>query len=353
MMRSLYIATLFCLCATSAMAQPIASIESKEEILVVDTLPTHHPDVKVVLYNDNTWRYIRDKAYAQNERTYTDNWNTGSLFAYDTHYSELPAIIDIELVDRFENFHYPYKARVHSKYGVRGRRQHQGVDLSLKTGDPVYAPINGRVRISEWNRGGYGNLIIIRHDNELETSYGHLSERLVAEGDWVEAGQIIGFGGSTGRSSGPHLHFETRYHGHCFDPEWIFDFENGTLYRSTFVLRREYLDIHVNANSYVPEIEFNDPLGDETGGGVAAATGSDGTSVPEGVSSEEGRASGAGGAGSAAAPSEPEPVYHKVVNGDTLSAIARKYSTSVAALTRVNKIENPDRLRLGQKIRVK
>ena len=99
----------------------------------------------------------------------------------------------------------------------------------------------------EYNRGGYGNLIIVRHDNGLETYYGHLSERLVQSGEWVEAGQIIGLGGSTGRSTGPHLHFETRYYGQAFDPERLIDFESGILRRQTFLLKKSFFDIRSNA----------------------------------------------------------------------------------------------------------
>ena len=111
-------------------------------------------------------------------------------------------------------------------------------------GDPVYATFDGRVRISQYQNGGYGNLIIIRHDNGLETYYGHLSKRLVEPNDWVTAGQVIGYGGSTGRSTGPHLHFETRYKGQSFDAERLIDFATGTLRRETFLLKRSYFSIY-------------------------------------------------------------------------------------------------------------
>ena len=160
--------------------------------------------------------------------------------------SEMPKSVVIDLVDSLTSYHCPYQGSVHprGKYGPRRRRQHQGVDLPLKTGDPVYATFCGRVRISQYNRGGYGNLVIIRHDNGLETYYGHLSERLVEPDQWVEAGQIIGLGGSTGRSTGPHLHFETRYYGQSFDPERLIDFKNGTLSRETFLLKKSFFSIY-------------------------------------------------------------------------------------------------------------
>ena len=104
----------------------------------------------------------------------------------------------------------PYVGKVYSKFGYRRGRRHQGTDIPLKSGTPVAAAFDGRVRMSSYV-SGYGNLVILRHENGLETFYGHLSKRQVSVGDWVRAGDIVGLGGSTGRSSGPHLHFETRY----------------------------------------------------------------------------------------------------------------------------------------------
>ena len=187
--------------------EPIANMNG---IIPLDTLQTINEAVKIVIYNDNSWKYVRDREFVKDSSIYTKYWDTGTLFPYKEYpLSEMPASLAIDLVDSLKCYHYPHKGSIRSKYGIRHRRRHQGVDI--KTGDPVYATFDGRVRISEYNRGGYGNLIIVRHDNGLETYYGHLSERLVQSGEWVEAGQIIGLGGSTGRSTGPHLHFETRY----------------------------------------------------------------------------------------------------------------------------------------------
>ena len=102
----------------------------------------------------------------------------------------------------------------------RGRR-HQGVDLPLKTGAPIYATFTGKVRVSKY-WGAYGNIVIIRHENGIETFYAHLSERLVEQDQWVNAGEVIGYGGSTGRSTGPHLHFEVLINGTAVDPMQFF-----------------------------------------------------------------------------------------------------------------------------------
>lgn len=230
------------------LSDPVEPIANMNGIIPLDTLQTINEAVKIVIYNDNSWKYVRDREFVKDSSIYTKYWDTGTLFPYKEYpLSEMPASLAIDLVDSLKCYHYPHKGSIRSKYGIRHRRRHQGVDIPIKTGDPVYATFNGRVRISEYNRGGYGNLIIVRHDNGLETYYGHLSERLVQSGEWVEAGQIIGLGGSTGRSTGPHLHFETRYYGQAFDPERLIDFESGILRRQTFLLKKSFFDIRSNA----------------------------------------------------------------------------------------------------------
>ncbi len=111
-----------------------------------------------------------------------------------------------------------------SGFGVRsdpflGRpAMHTGLDFRAATGDPVRATANGKVVTSGW-QGGYGRMIEIDHGNGLSTRYGHLSEINVKVGDIVKIGQVIGAVGSTGRSTGPHLHYETRIEGDAVDPQ--------------------------------------------------------------------------------------------------------------------------------------
>ncbi len=118
--------------------------------------------------------------------------------------------------------------RVTSNYGYRAKfgRMHKGIDLGIRSNDTIYAAYDGKVRLTSYEARGYGNYIIIRHPNELETVYGHLNKSLVKPNQVVKAGQPIGLGGSTGRSTGPHLHFETRYMGYAINPSAIFDFAN-------------------------------------------------------------------------------------------------------------------------------
>ncbi len=114
-------------------------------------------------------------------------------------------------------------ARLTSGFGMRthpvlgGRRKHKGIDLAAPTGTPVYATADGIVDRAEWF-SSYGLFIEIDHGAELETRYAHMSRLAVAEGQWVNKGDLIGYVGSTGRSTGPHLHYEVRVSGVAVNP---------------------------------------------------------------------------------------------------------------------------------------
>ena len=298
----------------------IESIFDTNGLTVIDTLMTDNDAVQVILYSNNSWKYVRNREIAKDSTIFEKYWDTTTLFPYrEVDMSGMPKSVVIDLVDSLTSYHCPYQGSVHprGKYGPRRRRQHQGVDLPLKMGDPVYATFCGRVRISQYNKGGYGNLVIIRHDNGLETYYGHLSERMVQPGQWVEAGQIIGLGGSTGRSTGPHLHFETRYYGQSFDPERLIDFKNGTLSRETFLLKKSFFSIYSNAGQ-----DFEDEIANEEQDKKEAA--------------------------------EKEAMkYYKIRSGDTLGAIARRHGTTVSNICRLNGIKSTTVLRIGRSLRVR
>ena len=297
----------------------IESVPAIDSLAVLDTLPSGDDAVQVILFANSTWKYVRNRAVAKDSTIFEKYWDTEKLFPYkDVEYSSLPKSLVIDLVDSTNGYHTPYKpSPIRSRYGPRRGRAHQGVDLVLKTGEPIYATFSGRVRISQYNRGGYGNLVVIRHDNGLETYYGHLSERMVEPNQWVEAGQVIGLGGSTGRSTGPHLHFETRYYGQSFDPERLIDFQSGTLCRETFLLKRSYFSIYSRASQ-----DFEDEIANE-----------------EQDKKEQ---------------AEREAMrYHKIRSGDTLGAIARKYGTTVGNICRLNGIKSTTILRIGRTLRVR
>ena len=154
----------------------------------------------------------------------------------------LPDEINLLLIRDSSEFCFPVRSRKTSNYGWRWNRGHHGVDIGLHTGDPVMAAFSGTVRVAG-RMGGYGNCVVVRHANGLETLYGHLSKINVKPKQVVTAGEVIGLGGSTGNSTGPHLHFECRFMYQTFDPEWILDFDNFTLRTRRLHLDKTYFGI--------------------------------------------------------------------------------------------------------------
>ncbi|MBX2973174.1 MAG: peptidoglycan DD-metalloendopeptidase family protein [Flavobacteriales bacterium] len=188
-----------------------------------------------------------------------------------------------------------------SGYGMRRGRMHYGVDLDLETGDPVMVAFPGMVRVSKFNKT-FGNVVVVRHYNGLETVYAHLSKRLVEPGTLVESGDTLGLGGNTGRSYGSHLHFEVRFLDQPIDPALIFDLKNGSLKALEF-------DIHKG-----------------TFANMAAAK-------------------------AAAQKAQGSRKYHVVRSGDTLFALSRRYGVRVSDLCRINGISERSTLSIGQRIR--
>jgi len=225
------------------------------------------------------WDTNRVNPYGNREIVYPDT------FAVDCSTFILPIDIDIKIT---------------SVFGVRGRRMHNGIDLKVQIGDTIRAAFSGKIRIKGYERRGYGYYLVIRHSNGLETVYGHLSKFLVGDNEVVTAGQPIGLGGNTGRSTGSHLHFETRFLGQALNPSHIIDFNNGGVpHNDQYVLYKG--SFGKNVNIY--------------------------TSTSEQI------------------------VYHRVKSGETLSKIAQMYKTSVSELCRLNGLTAKSTLRVGQAIR--
>ena len=207
----------------------------------IDTLNTADRFTKVVLFDNGTWLYYNlEKPDIPDSLSY-DHWDTLTVHSYrDIALKDLPDSVVLRLVDSVHRWCIPYSGIVTSQFKYRWHRPHRGVDIALHTGDEVYAAFDGIVRVALPTAvtGGYGNVLVVRHANGLETYYGHLSKLLVKSGDIVKAGEAIGLGGSTGRSTGPHLHFETRYMGIAMNPEKIFDFVNRSTYHDTYTFNK-------------------------------------------------------------------------------------------------------------------
>ncbi len=234
-------------------------------------------------------------------------WDTRNINPYRMDARQLKDTVDVTLYDLKQNRKYnmPLESTpVTSKFGHRGYRWHYGTDIDLNTGDTIFAAFDGVVRINKWDGSGYGNYIVLRHYNGLETLYGHMSKAIAKPGQFVKAGELIGLGGSTGRSSGPHLHYEVRYQGNPIDPEHFYDFPD-------YLLKGQNFQITSALFNYVNKAKSSKSSG--------------------------GRRS----------------YYHTIRSGDTLSGIARKYGVSVSSLTKLNGMSTRSTLRVGRRIRVR
>lgn len=321
MMKKLFVTVVALMAATNLYALDslaVQAIKPVESPIVVDTLATENEALAVLLFNDGTWRYVQRRTIEQDSTVYSHYWDTENISAYKNFKTDsLPSAVAINLVDSLKSYRFPYVGRITSRYGMRHRRAHNGIDIALKVGDTICAAFDGRVRFSKATDTGYGTLVIIRHDNGLETYHGHLSARLVEEGDRVVAGQPIALGGNSGRSTGPHLHFETRYYGQSFDPERIINFKTGELRRDHFLLKKGYYSIYSKYSQ-----DFN------------AEQERYAAEKKENALSAEKR-------------------YYKVRKGDYLGLIAKRNHTTVAAICRLNGIKSTTVLQIGRVLRVK
>lgn len=258
------------------------------------------------------------------------NWENKYINAYGN--IQLPSEYKIDL----RHFCMPIDNRVvTSNYGYRRkfRRQHKGLDVNAYYGDTIRAAFDGKVRVVTFQRGGYGNVVVIRHPNGLETVYGHLSRQLVKELEHVKAGDPIGLAGNTGRSFGVHLHFETRFLGEYIDPSKLFDFANQDVTGDFYVFRGRgrgtLLGKHDNRGNGTMDLAQAE---------VAEETTEEVTYQSSETAASEKRASRA----------SRNTRIHKVRSGETLSTIARKHGTTVAKLCRANGISTKTKLRVGQ-----
>lgn len=243
-------------------------------------------------------------------------------------YGSLENAPDTFMVD-LENFTMPVDGYMTSNFGRRGsRRYHYGIDLKAQTGDTVYAAFDGKIRVKQYERRGYGYYLVIRHVNGLETVYGHLSKFLVDENDFVLSGQPIGLAGNTGRSFGSHLHFETRFLGKPINPNFIIDFENKVTHRDEYLVTNSSYQKTNSSSRVVVSSSSASGNGSSVASGAATSSGSTNKFVSGEVS------------------------YHRIQSGDTLSAIAKRYGTTVSELCRLNSITSRTVLRIGRTIRV-
>lgn len=238
-------------------------------------------------------RKLYDKNIPGDE--YYHQWDTKTIQPYNKEeLTKLDSTVYLTFKDQYSNFYVPFNGPITSPYGWRQKEFHKGLDIDLKTGDKVVAAFDGMVRIAQSDRG-YGRVVIIRHSNGLETTYAHLSKLKVKPGQEVKAGELIGLGGNTGRSTGSHLHFEIRYKGIPINPAYFISFDQDKLIAQDFVLKK-------SKSGY--------------------------SAYPEGSKT------------------------YKIKRGDSLYIIAKHYGLTVKELKALNGIKKNTTLRIGQELRV-
>ncbi|MDE7414268.1 MAG: peptidoglycan DD-metalloendopeptidase family protein [Muribaculaceae bacterium] len=240
---------------------------------------------------------------------FTEGWNSKSVNPFKE--SDVPNSKVINVT----GYHMPVPGRVTSNYGYRAKfgRMHKGVDLALKSNDTVYAAFDGKVRLTNYEAKGYGNYVILRHPNGLETVYGHLNKHLVKPNQTVKAGQPIGLGGNTGRSTGPHLHFETRFMGYAINPAAIFDFANQTTHTDTYTFSKA---TYTQPRNFAPSKKKEENVNPYRPATEVAST-------------------------------------YTVKTGDNMASIAKRYGISTSTLRRLNNMEKTDKIKVGQVLKLK
>lgn len=248
------------------------------------------------------------------------NWDN----KYAHRATELPETYKIDLC----HFTMPTTSRViTSNFGSRWGRQHKGLDIKVYIGDTIRAAFSGKVRIVRYEAGGYGKYIVIRHNNGLETIYGHLSKQLVEENQEVRSGEVIGLGGNTGRSTGSHLHFETRLCGVALNPALMFDFRAQDVTGDYYAFNKETYD---NESTNATRLR-----GKQDSSTYASTKSSDDYATNKRTTSGL----------------TDQISYHKVKKGETLDRIAKKRGVTVEKICKLNHITKTMRLRPGQILR--
>lgn len=288
-------------------------VEEEEEVFEEEEVGEHFDyDDSITFYVDSLYQSLRlsenfhfDSSLIPASNLYSI-WDTVVINPYREDLSKMQGSFFIPLQDGGDDcyFYPPCIGPITSNFGPRrwGRRTkfHYGVDLNLETGDPVYAAFDGVIRIAKLSYD-YGYMVLIRHYNGIETLYAHFSRLMVYTGQTVRAGDIIGLGGSTGRSTGSHLHFEIRFMGEKIDPGRLICFPENRLYTDTVVIDKSYFG-HLSSKA----------------------------------KHTKGRGK-----------------FHVVRRGDTLAHIGYKYGTTVNRLCQLNRISRRTILRPGRRLRVR
>jgi len=233
-----------------------------------------------------------------NQHSYFSHWTSGKINPYKLDGSKYMDTLSVHINDSLATVNWSLPVvdtRITSPFGFRRYRWHYGTDLKVYYGDSIAAAFDGIVRIVDYERYGYGRYVVLRHLNGFETLYGHLSKAKVKVGEMVKAGELVGLGGSTGRSTGTHLHFEIRYQGNAIDPSTIYDFTSDCLLDDIYMVTPASFKYLVDARKVR---------------------------------------------------------YHRIRSGDTLGHISQRYGVSIGRLCGLNGIGRRTILRIGRRLRI-
>ena len=295
----------------------------------IDTIYTAKGSV--IMYSDRTWQYIEDIEFdgilnhhlhrlvtSMPDLELIQTWDSDVCYTSDRQndLSKLEDTLWLCVLDGDNSdFVMPFNGQITSRYGFRNSRYHNGIDIDLETGDTVRSAWGGKVRYAKYNEGGFGNLVIVRHHNGLETFYAHLSKISVSPNQVISAGELLGLGGNTGASRGSHLHFEVRFYDAPMNPEEIIDFENN-------VCKDENLLVHkaiFRPGAKPTDLEEHGENYASTSSKMVATT----------------------------------KKYYKVRRGDNLTRIAGRHGTTVAQLCKLNNLTYRSKIAAGRTLRVR
>jgi len=343
----------------------------------MDTVETIYG--KMIVYSNKTWSFLNKSVFdgvmnprinrimtLEQEAPFSkQSWNND--ICYTTKNNDLSLLKDTVWLclteDSNKGFKIPVPGVITSRYGIRNGKNHNGIDLSLKTGDTVSAAWSGKVRYAKYNDGGFGNLVIIRHYNGLETFYAHLSKLLVFPDQDVIAGETIGLGGTTGHSSGPHLHFEVRFYDDPINPEEMIDFANKKLKIENLFVHKSLFKSGAKPSEYFDDkdveriepvkepvkIKDKEPKKEEV---KKVEVKKEEVKKVE-VKKEEVKKEEVKKVEVKKVEVKKEKVkYYMVKSGDTLSEIAARHKLTVSKLCELNGIKSTAILSIGKSLRV-
>lgn len=303
-LKKIALLTVAAVCSLPMMGQDLLARQAPidRKMKVVDSVALH--------------RLIEIESYESPSADLYDDWD--NMHAH-SRVAQMPDTFRISL----KNFCMPTTSRVlTSNFGARWGRQHKGLDIKVYIGDTIRAAFAGKVRVVRYEGKGYGKYIVIRHDNGLETYYAHLSKQLVVEDQEVRAGEAIGLGGNTGRSTGSHLHFETRLCGMALNPALMFDFRNQDVVDDYYTFRKSTYQRESQAATRLRGVNGMNFGFDKDEVELA-------TAAPAASYAQEAR-------------------FHKVKKGETLYSIARHRGTTVDAIMKLNHLKKNAKLKAGQ-----